>query len=637
MCGIVGFIDFNKKSSPEILQSCSSVLKHRGPDGQGSEFFNEENFQLGLGHQRLSIIDLTKAASQPMWYKHWCIVFNGEMYNFAEIKTELQALGHIFHSHSDTEVLLHAWEEWGSKMIHRFIGMFAFVIYNSRDKSIVCFRDRAGIKPFYYYWKNGIFLFGSELKSFHQHPAFQKEINHQALHQYLQYGYILAPNSIFQHTYKMLPGHFLTFHTGERKYELTKYWDVYEHYNKPKLDISEEEATQEMERLLISACNYRMIADVPVGVFLSGGYDSSAVTALVQAGRTARVKTYTIGFHESDHNEAGYAKKVAQHIGTDHTEYFCTAKEAQEIIPTISYFCDEPFGDSSIIPTVLVSQLARKEVTVALSADGGDETFAGYSKYPLALDLYRKLNYIPSFLQKPAGRILNMVPGSLLTRLSGSTAAPLKKERFSKALRERNLTVTGIMDEFLSQVYSDRQLKDLLSFSDGKGRSFFDSAPLLNSSLTDLDKMLALDYKTYMVDDILVKVDRAGMSTSLESREPLVDYRLIEFAARLPSHLKMRGNNQKVILKNVVHRYVPKELLERPKMGFGVPVAEWLRTDLRFYCDEFINDAELAKHGLFQKQAIDHIKQRFFEGDRNYSALFWYLLMFQMWYKRWMD
>ena len=636
MCGIAGFIDFNNASSQDILKQCTDVLAHRGPDGSGYEFFQHDHCQVGLGHRRLSIIDLSSAASQPMWNKNCCIIFNGEIYNYAEVKKELEKLGQQFITHSDTEVILHAWDQWGTAMVDHFIGMFAFVIYDKEKKELTCFRDRAGVKPFYYYWKDGLFLFASELKSFHKHPGFKKEINQQALHEFLQYGYIMAPLSIFMDTHKLVPGHYLQFSTTAKNYAVTKYWDVYDFYNQPKIDISAEEAKEQVEKLLISACQYRMVADVPVGVFLSGGYDSTAVTAILQSHQQEKLKTYTIGFFEEDHNEAPFAKKVAAHLQTDHTEHYCTTKEAQEIIPDIHFYCDEPFGDSSIIPTTLVSKLARKEVTVALSADAGDETFAGYNKYPLALDFLKKINQVPDILKKPAGKILNYIPNVLLEQISGNTAVAIKKQRLSDLFQQPAVSACSIMDVLLSQVYTTQQLENLLSNKVVKPSSFFDTEEMLNASLGEIDKMLAMDYKTYMPDDILVKVDRAGMCTSLEGREPLLDHRIIEFAARLPENLKIKGDNKKYLLKEIVHEYVPKEMMERPKMGFGVPVFSWLRDDLRYYADEYMSDAAFEKHGLFKMDGVRIIIQQFYKGDRNYNNLFWYLLMFQMWYKKWM-
>ena len=634
MCGIAGFIDFNNSSSIQTLRDCTDVLSHRGPDGSGYEFFQNEKYQVGLGHRRLSIIDLSNAASQPMWYKNFCIVFNGEIYNYEEIKSELIKLGHTFTSHSDTEVILHAWEQWKEKMVQKLIGMFAFVIYDKDKKELFCFRDRAGVKPFYFYWHNGLFLFGSELKCFHKHFGFKKEINNQALHQFIQYGFIMAPLSIFSFTSKLLPGHFLKFDMALSTFRIIKYWDVNNAYHKPKLGISEEEAKKRTIELLLSSCKYRMVADVPVGIFLSGGYDSTAITALLQSNQKDKLKTFTIGFFEEGYNEAKYAKKVAEHLKTDHTEYYCTTKEAQEIIPDIPFFCDEPFGDSSIIPTTLVSKLARKDVTVALSADAGDEIFGGYNKYPIALDFLKKINNLP--LKRQAGKILKYMPDSLLNQFTKSDAVSIKKQRIAELLQHSNISIPLIMDQLLSQSYSNEQLQFLFTENITKAETFFDKEDEINS-LSDLNKMLAIDYKTYLPDDILVKVDRASMSVSLEGREPFLDHRLIEFVAQLPEELKIKNGDKKYLLKQIVHEYVPKELMERPKMGFGIPVFNWLRNDLKYYAEEYMSEKDFAKHGLFKKEGIQNIMLRFYKGDKNYDSLFWYLLMFQMWYKKWMD
>jgi asparagine synthase (glutamine-hydrolysing) len=636
MCGIAGFIDFRNQSSEEVLRSATDILAHRGPDGSGYTFTQLEYCQIGLGHRRLSIIDLSNAASQPMIYKHFSIVFNGEIYNYEEIKNLLIQKGHQFDTHSDTEVILHAWEEWGVAMINHFIGMFAFVIYDALKKELTCFRDRAGVKPFYYYWHEGLFLFSSELKSFHQHPGFKKQINKQAIHQYFQYGYIMAPLSIFEYTHKLVPGHYLKFSIEQQSFSVNKYWDVFDAYNKPKLQISESEAKSRLHELLISACNYRMVADVPVGVFLSGGYDSTAVTALIQSQQKEKLKTFTIGFHEEDHNEAEFAKQVASHLQTDHTEYYCTTKEAQDIIPTIPFYCDEPFGDSSIIPTTLVSQLARKQVTVALSADAGDEIFAGYPKYTQTVNFLNNINLLPSLLRKPASHIFAAIPDSWLIAMTGNKAVTIKKQRFVELLQKKNLSSNDLMDVLFSQVYTNQQLKDLLAEDTQQPASFFTTRDLLRDDLGSLDKILAVDYKTYMVDDILCKVDRAGMSTSLEGREPLLDHRIVEFAAQIPESYKVKGDSRKHLLKEIVHEYVPKSMMDRPKMGFAVPVAHWLKSDLKYYKDEFMTEKDFAEHGLFKQSGVNHIINQFYKGDRNYNGLFWYLLMFQMWYKKWM-
>jgi asparagine synthase (glutamine-hydrolysing) len=634
MCGIAGFIDFRSDSSLETLKNCTDALSHRGPDGSGYEIIPDGEAQVALGHRRLSIIDLSTGGAQPMHYKDLSIIFNGEIYNYAEIRKELQTLGHSFLSHSDTEVILHAYEQWGEEMLHRFIGMFAFAIYDKAKKELTCFRDRAGVKPFYYFWSDDLFLFGSELKAFHQHPRFKRSINLQAVYQFVQYGYIMAPLTIFEDTTKLLPGHYLKVNLRTKQVARYKYWDVNDAYHQ-RLDISEEDALSEAERLLRSSCNYRMVADVPVGVFLSGGYDSSAVTALLQKDRTEKIKTFTIGFYEEGYNESVHAREVAKYLGTDHTEYYCTTKEAQDIIPQIPQFCDEPFGDSSIIPTTLVSRLAREKVTVALSADAGDETFAGYPKHSLALGLLQKVQRVPKLIRGGAGTMMNLLPEQVVKMVTKNGAAGMKKERLASILTSNSPTATHIMDVLLSQNYSGSQMEKLMHEKLKAPISAFNEDKALNG-LDPLNKLLAIDYKTYLVDDILTKVDRATMSTSLEGREPLLDHRLIEFVAKLPPQYKLKGNIQKYLLKKIVHKYVPASLMERPKMGFSVPVYDWLRQELKFYDDRYMTEEKFAVHGIFNWAEVKRIRSEFFAGSKHYNTLYWHLLMFQLWFEEWM-
>ncbi|MCB0709080.1 MAG: asparagine synthase (glutamine-hydrolyzing), partial [Chitinophagaceae bacterium] len=358
MCGISGFVDFNKKSGKNILEKMNRTLHHRGPDGEGYGIFETDTSITGLGHRRLSIIDLSEGGSQPKTYKGLHITFNGEIYNYAEIKNSLVSKGHTFNSHSDTEVILHAYEEWGPAALQQFIGMFAFVIYDETNKKIFACRDRAGVKPFFYYYKDGLFLFASELKALLQHPGFTKEINTDAVAAFLQFGYVPTPNCIFNDTHKLKPGHYLLLNLQTKAIETTRYWNVYDAYNKPEVKISLPDAISETEKLLTSAFQYRMVSDVPVGVFLSGGYDSSCVTAILQKNNTEKIKTFTIGVPDVGLNEAPFAKEIAAHLGTDHTEYYCTQKEALEIVPQLPFFYDEPFADSSAIPTTLVSRIA---------------------------------------------------------------------------------------------------------------------------------------------------------------------------------------------------------------------------------------------------------------------------------------
>lgn len=629
MCGITGLIDFNSRSSQVYLVQMTESIRHRGPDDAGY-FWEENHVQLGLGHRRLSIIDLSPLGHQPMhsFNERWCMVFNGEMYNYREIRADLEKENYSFKSGSDSEVILNAFDCWGANSIHRFIGMFAFALYDRQQHKLYLYRDRAGVKPVYYYFHEGLFLFGSELKTFHQHPGFKKEINTHAVGKFLQYGYIAAPETIFQHTHKLRPGHYLEVDLVKGGIEEKEYWNVYTWYNKPRLNISEEEALQHADGLLRSAFEYRMVADVPVGVFLSGGYDSSLVTAMLQTNRTDKLKTFTIGFAEEKFNEAAYAKQVAEYLGTDHTEYYCTVKEAQDLVPLLPHFFDEPFGDSSAIPTMLVSQLARKQVTVALSADAGDETFAGYSNYANALKMEGLLRKLPDGpVRKTAAAVLSMMPVSVVNRFMKSNNPENNYYKLLEILREEK-DIVGILNKMEQSAYRKKLTGIFPAFS-VSGRITD------NCRADSLNRMLAFDYSGYMVDDVLVKVDRAGMSVSLEGREPLLDHRIIEWAAQLPASLKLNNGKTKYLLRQLTHKYLPKEMMDRPKMGFGVPVQEWFRKDLKHYFDDYFSEAKLAQHGLFNGVAIKNMVEQYHQGKNDDFTLLWYLLMFQMWYEKW--
>ena len=389
-----------------MAEKMIATLKHRGPDNQTVRLY-EQN-QCVLAHARLSIIDLSVEANQPMEYKSLSIVFNGEIYNFMEIRKELEDRGHQFLLQSDTEVILHAYQQWGTDCIDRFIGMFSIVILDRTKNELLLIRDRAGMKPLYYFDDGNVFLFASELKAFYPHPSFSKRINERALSAYFKYGYVPAPLSIFDHVHKLMPGHYLKYDITKRSLQISKYWDVLDYYNKPNLDISYQEAKDQLEGILKSAFNYRMIADVPVGVFLSGGFDSAGVTALLQKERTDKLKTFTIGFPIGN-NEAPAAKAIASYLGTDHTEYICSFDDCKEIIPDVPFYFDEPFSDNSAVPTILVSRLARKNVKVALSADAGDETFAGYSSYAALRKAMLVKKYMPRKKSPVLSSMVNMV------------------------------------------------------------------------------------------------------------------------------------------------------------------------------------------------------------------------------------
>lgn len=631
MCGISGFCDFSKKSDKQTLIDMTDVIHHRGPDDSGYSFYESEFAYVGLGHRRLSILDLSSHGHQPMKHSHLEIIFNGEVYNFAEIAKELKNYGYIFESHSDTEVILKAYHCWGIKAVDKFIGMFAIVIYDKNAQKLIFIRDRAGVKPLNYYFKDGLFLFSSELKSFHEHPDFEKNLSLDGVKLFFQYGYILEPYTIFEHTHKLPAGHYAELNIQNAEFKIFKYWDVIDSYNKPKLDISFEEAKKETEKLLKSACEYRMVSDVPVGVFLSGGYDSSTVTAILQKDRTEKLKTFSIGFHEEKYNEANYAKKVANYLGTDHTEYYCTQKDAQELLPLLSEIWDEPFADNSVIPTVLVSKLAKKDVKVSLSADGGDEIFGGYDKYTKIIRYKNYLNNIP--LKNTLNNILSHINPKYIPIFNKINNCEIKYQKGINLLKSNNeLDILNTIVEF----FNSNEINKILNIPCKNLSISLNNYPNILDSNEILDKIMMIDYKTYQLDDILVKVDRATMSVGLEGREPFLDHRIIEFVSTLPNNYKIKNGNKKYILKSIAHDYIPKEIMERPKMGFSMPLNKWFGDELKTYIIDYLDTKKLEKVGIFNIKEVTRLKQEWLEQGFHSSKL-WIILIFMMWYTKWMN
>lgn len=633
MCGIAGFVDFKKASSEQDLNNMSACLQHRGPDGQGVYFTKTEDAAIGLGHRRLSIIDLSSAANQPMHFDGLHMIFNGEIYNYEETRNELIKKGHQFVTHSDSEVILHSWREWGANAIQQWHGMFAIVMFDEKANEVICIRDRAGVKPFHFYRKDDVFLFGSELKSLTSHPSFEKKIDKNAVASYLQYGYVSHPHSIYQDTYKLKPGFYLRLNLSKKEISQTQYWNVYDHYNKPKLNIGINEAVEGTESILQKAFQYRMVADVPVGVFLSGGYDSSCVTALLQKNSTEKIKTFTIGTTDEKINEAPFARQIAQHLGTDHTEYYCTPEEALHIIPDLPHYYDEPFADSSAIPTILVSRLARKKVTVALSADAGDEIFAGYNRYDYISRYGQKISSIPKPIRKAAVAAMENISSERIPYLRNKQNFHSRYDKLKNLLSDPS---PAELLKNLSQVFTQKDIDRLFSAPVTELPTAHSSTELVAGYKDPLSYMMAIDYQTYMVDDILQKVDRATMSVSLEGREPFLDQDIIEWAAQLPSQHKYYGGEKKYILKQIVHKYIPKGMMERPKMGFAIPVENWLSNELRELVNEYLGEASLNAHGLFNVREVQKIVTDFFNGRKEKHLKIWYLLMFQMWYQQWM-
>lgn len=636
MCGITGYVEYNKRNNhPSVLSAMVNTLVHRGPESGGAEVFDADpSAVVALGHRRLSIIDLSAGGHQPMHSGSLTITFNGEIYNYHELQKELITIGYKFQTNSDTEVILTSYKAWGAKCVDRFIGMFAFVIYDADKQELFCARDRAGVKPFFYYFDNNLFLFASELKAFHQHPAFKKELNLHAVGAFVQFGNVPTPHCIFKHCYKLQPGHLLRFDIKNKTISKSVYWDVYDAYNAPKLDISFEAALTKTENVLTSAFNYRMVADVPVGIFLSGGYDSACLTALLQNNRAQKLSTFTIGVPDIGLNEAPYAREVAKYLGTYHTEINCTEKEVLELLNELPYFYDEPFADSSAIPTTLVCKMARQQVKVALSADGGDEIFAGYNRYDYLIRYRNILNTLPGIARNGMYSLMNAISAERIPFVGKSYNFPNRYEKLKSLLRDpsdKNMMLS------LSKQYNEGQKHALLLHRNISMNTAYQSNELRKEFYSPLSYMMAIDYQTYLVDDILQKVDRASMSVSLEAREPFLDQRIIEWAAKLPDDFKYHKGVKKYLLKEIVHKHIPKKLMDRPKMGFSIPIEHWLSTDLRSKVEHYLRADLIKKQGIFSASEITKLKDDFYAGKKELGAKVWYLLMFQLWYEQWME
>lgn len=609
------------------------TMVHRGPDGEGYSFEAVGNAQVGLGHRRLSIIDLSSAGTQPMHYEQYSILLNGEIYNYKEIKEVLIQSGHSFVSTSDTEVVLHAYREWGAACLQRFIGMFAIIIIDKDKQEVFACRDRAGVKPFFCYHHNNLFLFASELKAFHEHPQFEKIINKPAVASFLQYGYISAPHCIFENCFKLLPGHYFTLSLSTQEFTPHQYWNVYDSYNKPKQDISFEEAREKTEQILTKAFEYRMVADVPVGVFLSGGYDSSCVAALLQKNSSVPLKTFTIGMGEEKLNEAPFAKEIARRLGTDHQEYYCTEKDILDLISDLPYYYDEPFADSSSLPTMVVSRMARKSVTVALSADAGDEIFAGYNRYDYAKRYFEKIRKVPSPLRKGILAGMNLIPAEKLPFIGRD---PLIANRYKKI---RDLFSVKDIKSLMASITADVSAKDvsrLMLGTTGVSSTAHASTELADKYFDNISYMMAVDYQTYLPDDVLQKVDRATMSASLEGREPFLDQHIIEWVATLPTDFKYNNGRKKYMLKEIVHQHIDREVMERPKTGFAIPIGKWLQAELKDVVEYYLSPQMLKKHSILNEAEVIACKNAFYKGSLQNLPKIWHVLMFQMWCEKWM-
>ncbi|NIZ00167.1 asparagine synthase (glutamine-hydrolyzing) [Thalassospira lucentensis] len=647
MCGIAGFLDNRRNKNPEELEDIAlrmgEQIHYRGPDAAAA--WSDAAAGVALAHRRLSIIDLSPAGNQPMSSScnRFVTVYNGEIYNSNELRDDLRRLGRsTFRGHSDTEVMLEGFSAWGVKeTLKRLIGMFAIAVWDRKEQNLTLVRDRLGIKPLYWSIQNGQLFFGSELKALYAHPDWKGDLNKDALTSFLRHNYIPSPHSVSKNTQKLEPGHLLTFSSQlSDTPKIEAYWSLEDTILQGQSKCfsgTDEQLIDQLHELLSDAVQRRMISDVPIGAFLSGGIDSSTVTALMQEHSPNPVRTFSIGFEENAFNEAPHAAAVAKHLGTDHTEFYVSPAEARDVIPKLATMFDEPFSDSSQIPTYLVSQMTKEHVTVALSGDGGDELFAGYSRYTKALKLHQAANKVPGFAKRGFNHLLS----SLTTEAFMSSTEHLPyanhlKLTLGRAQKLRNLLRDGREDLYRGLVSHWSAPSTLIPGSCEPKASIWDNS---SQSLTPnyLDWMRYVDSKTYLPDDILTKVDRASMSVSLEARVPILDHRVVEFAWRLNQDHLIKKKVDKWPLRQILNKYVPEAITDRPKMGFGVPIGSWLRGPLKEWAENLLDPTTIAKHGILSPAPVRQKWLEHLAGDADWQYYLWDILMLQAWCETYKD
>lgn len=648
MCGFSGFLGggWPADAATSWLHAMTDSIAHRGPDSDGH--WLDVDASIALGHRRLSIVELSAAGTQPMASSsgRYVIAFNGEIYNHFDLRTELTDAGMApsWRGHSDTETLLAGFDAWGIRAtVERTVGMFAFAVWCKQTRTLTLVRDRLGEKPLYYGWqgrgRSAVFLFGSELKALHAHPAFDASISRDALCLFMRHNNVGGSHSIYEGVHKLLPGSLLTISQAKPEPVISTYWsvaDVAQSGATRRFTGGADQAVDALEVLLKNSVKQQMMADVPLGAFLSGGVDSSTVVALMQAQSKRPIKTFSIGFDEAAYNEAEHAKSVALHLGTDHTEMYVSARQALDIIPSLSKLYDEPFADSSQIPTFLVSQLAREHVTVSLSGDAGDELFCGYNRYPLAAKMWQRLSAMPVPIRRALAWGLTRLSPQQLNQLATYTPLARRWNNVGDKLHKG----AAIM----SAETADKLYLDMISYWNNpqdvvlggkEPRSPLNGLPPALAGLSNVERMMALDLITYLPDDILTKIDRAAMGVSLETRVPFLDHRVVEFSSRLPMEYKLRKENDTIVtkwaLRQVLYRHVPKALIERPKMGFGVPIGNWLRGPLRAWAEELLDESRLKREGYLNPAPIRKKWAEHLSGQRNWQNQLWCVLMFQAW------
>ncbi|MDP3562003.1 MAG: asparagine synthase (glutamine-hydrolyzing) [Legionellaceae bacterium] len=630
MCGLVGFFNTNQtiKTPIAIISNMTDRLAHRGPDDSG--LWADPHHGIAFGHRRLAIMDLSLSGHQPMTSHHdrYVIVYNGEIYNARELKKQLEQKNHRFIGHSDTEVILTLIEEDGlESALKQLSGMFAFALWDKQEKILQLIRDRMGEKPLYYGLVDKTLVFASELKAIKAFPNFQNNIAPASVSALMQYGYIPAPQSIYEHIYKLLPGTYVTFADSLTLPSPQIYWSashIAEQSIHSPLQLNDREAITQLDIKLNNIIRRQMISDVPTGAFLSGGIDSSVIAALMQANSNQPVKTFTIGFKEKDYNEAEYAKAIAKHLKTDHTELYVDAQEALSVIPKLPKIYDEPFADSSAIPTYLVSKLTRQHVTVSLSGDGGDELFGGYNRYLWSQAIWKKMALVPYPMRFTLQKLLLSLSSPRIAPLMQLTKLPMttnKLDKLASLLTARS--PAEVYQQLITQWHNPHELIAIHSIQE--------NLLLQIGTMNFIENMMVTDTISYLPDDIMVKVDRAGMAVGLENRAPFLDHELFEFMWKLPLDMKIRNKTTKWLLREVLSTYVPPPLFDRPKMGFGIPLDMWLRGPLRDWAENLLNKNTLTQQGFLNPDPILKKWHEHLSGKKNWQYQLWPVLMFQAW------